>query len=456
MAAQLDHLLSYGPLDVVGSNDAQNPGLHIVNMDAENRAFIPQDDPLHREIRRIIEKNPHSMGFAANQIHARLEQEGRWDGPERDAEGLSFSPSINPEPEKAVETEKKVERAPEKAQEPSKKPDLAAQDVESREIQTVSLKMEGGQDLPEHYAAEVKMIPLVLDEGTTYPAHTRPDLPIAEYAVQRGLRDTRFDEFGKTLGNGHYREVTQTRAKTLEEAQKRMAEYAQQPVQPQELNALKQLNAQNVEIYEARQAEQREAPEQARQESAKAPEPEQAKEPTKTPENAPEKDPLGLGDVKKPTEHLFPEQQDEKGPEKEPEKPKFERKNPPEVLFANPKGKPYVLDHGDKVSVTNRAMLGLGHEAAEKRRKAVEIGLKAAVDRFGEPVRFQGNRAFLEETVKVAMERGIKLEPASPMAKEIYERAVKEHGNQFGPSKAAPYRAPEKKQEMDKGKGIGL
>lgn len=328
MAAQLDHLLSYGPLDVVGSNDAQNPGLHIVNMDAENRAFIPQDDPLHREIRRIIEKNPHSMGFAANQIHARLEQEGRWDGPERDAEGLSFSPSINPEPEKAVETEKKVERAPEKAQEPSKKPDLAAQDVESREIQTVSLKMEGGQDLPEHYAAEVKMIPLVLDEGTTYPAHTRPDLPIAEYAVQRGLRDTRFDEFGKTLGNGHYREVTQTRAKTLEEAQKRMAEYAQQPVQPQELNALKQLNAQNVEIYEARQAEQREAPEQARQESAKAPEPEQAKEPTKTPENAPEKDPLGLGDVKKPTEHLFPEQQDEKGPEKEPEKPKFERKNP--------------------------------------------------------------------------------------------------------------------------------
>jgi hypothetical protein len=121
-----------------------------------------------------------------------------------------------------------------------------------------------------------------------------------------------------------------------------------------------------------------------------------------------------------------------------PEKLRFERKNPPEVLFANPKGKPYVLDHGDKVTVTNRAMLGLGHEAAEKRQKAVEIGLKAAVDRFGEPVRFQGNRAFLEETVKVA------LEPGSPMARDIYERAIKEHGNQLGTSKDAtlPRAAP--------------
>ncbi|MDD5004636.1 MAG: LPD7 domain-containing protein, partial [Acidithiobacillus sp.] len=89
--------------------------------------------------------------------------------------------------------------------------------------------------------------------------------------------------------------------------------------------------------------------------------------------------------------------------------------------------------------------------------KAVEIGLKAAVDRFGEPVRFQGNRAFLEETVKVAMERGIALEPGSPMARDIYERAIQERGNQLGPSKdAAPYRAPEKKREVDKGKGIGL
>ena len=58
MAAQLDHLLSYGPLDVVASNDEKNPGLHIVHMDAENRAFIPQDDPLHREIRNLNRQKP--------------------------------------------------------------------------------------------------------------------------------------------------------------------------------------------------------------------------------------------------------------------------------------------------------------------------------------------------------------------------------------------------------------
>ncbi|WP_414041247.1 hypothetical protein ACJU26_03985 [Acidithiobacillus sp. M4-SHS-6] len=89
--------------------------------------------------------------------------------------------------------------------------------------------------------------------------------------------------------------------------------------------------------------------------------------------------------------------------------------------------------------------------------EAVEIGLKAAVDRFGEPVRFQGNRAFLEETVKVALEHGIALEPGSPMARDIYERAIAERGNQLGPSKdRTPYRAPEKKQEVGKGKGLAL
>ncbi|ACH82498.1 hypothetical protein Lferr_0240 [Acidithiobacillus ferrooxidans ATCC 53993] len=320
MAAQLDHLLSYGPMDVVASNDEKNPGLHIVHMDAENRAFIPQDDPLHREIRNLIDKNPHSKGFVANQIHARLEHEGRWDGPGlhpakgHDAEGLSFSPSMN-------------------------------------------LVQEKGEALN---------VGETLAQGTAGPEIAEPAQPAPEKSVEAEIADA-------------------TGKKPDQEPQQKTIT---------------------------------------------------------------EPDPLAdwPGTSQKSPEPLMP-----------PEKPRFERKNPPEVLFANPKGKPYVLDHGDKVTVTNRAMLGLGHEAAEKRRKAVEVGLKAAVDRFGEPVRFQGNRAFLEETVKVAMERGIALEPGSPMARDIYERAIKERGNQLGPSKdAAPYRAPEKKREVDKGKGIGL
>lgn len=314
MAAQLDHLLSYGPMDVVASNDEKNPGLHIVHMDAENRAFIPQDDPLHREIRNLIDKNQHSKGFVANQIHARLEHEGRWDGPGHDAEGLSFGPSLNPEKEKG----------------------------------------------------EALNVGETLAQGTAGPEIAEPAQPAPEKSVEAEIADA-------------------TGKKPDQEPQQKTIT---------------------------------------------------------------EPDPLAdwPGTSQKSPEPLML-----------PEKPRFERKNPPEVLFANPKGKPYVLDHGDKVTVTNRAMLGLGHEAAEKRQKAVEIGLKAAVDRFGEPVRFQGNRAFLEETVKVAIERGIALEPASPMARDIYERAIKERGNQLGPSKdAAPYRAPEKKREVDKGKGIGL
>jgi len=327
MAAQLNHLLSYGPMDVVASNDEKNPGLHIVHMDAEASAFLPQGDPLHREIQNLIDKNPNSKGFVANQIHARLEQDGRWAGPGHDAEGVSFGPSLSPEQER----------------------------IESSEVgETLAQGME------------------------TSPA---PHIVAAK-------------------GDG-------------------------------------------VEVGES-----------VLPETGKAVEAEPVGETGKKPDQEPQQktgpavDPLAdwPGASQKPLEPLTPL-----------EKPRFERKNPPEVLFANPKGKPYVLDHGDKVTVTNRAMLGLGHEAAEKRQKAVEIGLKAAVDRFGEPVRFQGNRAFLEETVKVAMERGIALEPGSPMAQDIYERAIRERGNQFGPSKEkiAPYRAPEKKQQVDKGKGLG-
>jgi hypothetical protein len=326
MAAQLDHLLSYGPMDVVASNDEKNPGLHIVHMDTENRAFIPQGDPLHREIRNLIDKNQHSKGFAANQIHARLEQESRWTGPGHDAEGVSFGPSLNPEQEQIK---------------PPKIGETLAQGMEPSPAQHIVAAKADGVEVGESVLPE---------SGKTVDAE-----PVGETGKK---------------------------------------------------------------------------PDQEPQQKAGL-----------------EVDPLAdwPGTSQKSLEPLMP-----------PEKPRFERKNPPEVLFANPKGKPYVLDHGDKVTVTNRAMLGLGHEAAEKRQKAVEIGLKAAVDRFGEPVRFQGNRAFLEETVKVAMERGIALEPGSPMAQDIYDRAIRERGNQFGPSKVVPYRAPEKKQQVDKGKGLGL
>ncbi|MHB8249229.1 MAG: hypothetical protein ACYDCX_10155 [Acidithiobacillus sp.] len=219
MAARIDHLFSYGPLDVVDTNDEKKPGLRIVHADAKSGAFIPQEDPLHREIRNLIDKNPHSKGFVANQIHARIEQEGRWTGPGLDAEGLSFGPSRSPE-----------------------------------------------QDSGE-----------TLAQGATEPERAEPAQPAPEKPMETDLAD---------------------------------------------------------------------APEKKRD-----PDPQQKVEP--------ERDPLAdwPGASQKSLEPLKPLK-----------KPRFERKNPPEVLFANPKGKPYVLDHGDKVTVTNRAMLGMRRRRSGERR----------------------------------------------------------------------------------------
>ncbi|MCE5388700.1 MAG: hypothetical protein K0041_09005 [Acidithiobacillus sp.] len=135
----------------------------------------------------------------------------------------------------------------------------------------------------------------------------------------------------------------------------------------------------------------------------------------------------------------------------------FPRKNPPEVLLQNAKGKPHVLDHGDKITVANRAMFGIGSGATEKRREAVGVALDAAAKRFGEPVRFQGTEKFMAETIAQAIQRGIKLEPGNETARKMYELAIEKAGpNQLGPSKAAPYRAPEKTKAVEKGQGLGI
>ena len=453
--AQLDHLFSYGPLDVVASNDEKKPGLHIVHVDAENSAFIPQEDPLQQEIRSLIDKNPHSKGFVANQIHARIEQEGKWQGPGHDVEGLSFSPSLGKEQGQA-------------------KADVAStQKMEVFPAQNVDLP----DDLKEKMDFRAVVQPLVLRDGIQrLTDEVQPDDVLKGYAA-RGISDETpdsdsMDGWHRLFPGGKQQtfgvnDLDKARAAAQDLAANAVINFDSVEAAYRESSGLADFgrnfkrDSDGLKNWNAAKEQhvgkQAETPELAQPEPDKKVEAQTPDDPAKKQDQAPQQkmEPDPLADwpsvSKKGSEPLMA-----------PEKPQFERKNPPEILFSNPKGKPYVLDHGDKVSVTNRAMLGLGREAAEKRHKAVEIGLKTAVDRFGEPVRFHGNRAFLEETVKVAMERGVALEPGSPMAKEIYERAIKEHGNQLGPSrgaspsKAAPYRAPEKKQEVDKGKGIGL
>ncbi|MBU2802521.1 hypothetical protein HFV02_09685 [Acidithiobacillus caldus] len=326
MAAELDHLFSYGPLDVVATSEGKTQGLHVRHEDAQMSAFIPSDDPLHQEILKLVEKNPHSRGFVANQIHARLDQEGRWSGPSPEGEGINFGPSWDVEQQLGVENPAPGE------------PGLAE----------APLKKDVGQD------KSVEAEPVPFAAGPVMPMKAGVSV----------VRDPGQPEA--------YPEVTE-------------------PAKEEDL----------TKDWPGSPATDAQAPGQ------KTPEPEPAR--------------------------VFP------------------KKSPPEVLLADPKrGKPLVLDHGDKVSVTNRAMLGIGREAEERRNKSVEVALKAAKERFGEPVRFSGSRAFEEKTIEMAVRLGIQLEPATEHGKRAYEKAL-EARNTLGPS---VNRAPARQKTVEKGIGL--
>ncbi|WP_241781472.1 LPD7 domain-containing protein [Acidithiobacillus thiooxidans] len=322
----------------------------------------------------------------------------------------------------------------------------------------------GADKLPEGFSSEVRVAALVVREG----ARMTPEMPMEGDDFKGWQVNRIFKQDHALFRDGGNRVMVETlNFATQEEA---IAAAKKMEKEPADLKTLYEARARSGVIEPDRFdfmtgviAEKQQEQEQSKalpsdkplepepQEVAAKPSVEKAEEPEKAkePEKAPQIESAGdiAEDLKKmanrpiQAESLFPQQEPDPAPKA---RPSYPRKNPPEVLLANPKGKPHVLDHGDKVTVTNRAMLGIGRKAEEKRRKAVETALQSAVDRYGQPVRFHGNRAFLEEAVKIAMERGIALEPGSPMAKEIYERETHARGNQFAPSK------PGKVQEVDK------
>ena len=348
MAAQLDHLFSYGPLDVVATSEGKAQGLHVLHEDAQMSAFISSDDPAHKEILALIEKNPHSRGFVANQIQARLEQEGRWVGPSLEEEGVTFGPS-----QEVAREEPASERAPEVSLE---KAPPAVGPVMPMKAGVSAVK---AQEQPEPENEPVK------DQG---------------------------------LSTGS--------PKSEEKA-----------AQSSDLPVPDPLDAQQPET------------------SPKVAEPAKEEDLTKDWPGSPATDAQATR---------------QKTPEPEPASV-FPKKSPPEVLLADPKrGKALVLDHGDKVSVTNRALLGIGREAEERRNKSVEVALKAAKERFGEPVRFSGSRAFEEKTIEMAVRLGIQLEPATEHGKRAYEKAL-EARSALGPSQI---RAPARQKTVEKGIGL--
>ncbi|QQD71977.1 LPD7 domain-containing protein [Acidithiobacillus ferrivorans] len=139
-----------------------------------------------------------------------------------------------------------------------------------------------------------------------------------------------------------------------------------------------------------------------------------------------------------------------------PEAPKYPRKSPPEILMTSRRGAPYVKDHGDQITVTRRATLAITRRGKDEREQAIAMALTAARERFGEPVRIHGTPAFVNETIKQAVQQGIKLEPVGHYAEKEYARVLA--GEQKLKDKAlqAGSMAPSKSKEVHKGQGLGI
>ncbi len=123
---------------------------------------------------------------------------------------------------------------------------------------------------------------------------------------------------------------------------------------------------------------------------------------------------------------------------------------PPKVLHADLSGKKhYVLDHGDRISVTNRAMTGLSAKAKENRQQSIAVALKAAKERFGEPVRFHGSTAFEKEIIAAAIYSGVKLEPATSHGYMVYKDALERCNTLTAPQHT-------QRTSVDTGRGLSL
>lgn len=234
---------------------------------------------------------------------------------------------------------------------------------------------------------------------------------------------------------------------------------AQQPKPEEEIAPPAEVQAKKEASVEHEQPASTESSEKA----AKPQEPEKAKEeekqneippaePAKSAAPDPSERPINPKEAEKENADIlqsWPDGATDKGQKAEEKQKTFVHLETPVTLLSHNK-KPLVLDYGDQITVTNRALFGIGREAQKKRENAVGTALSAAVERFGEPVHVVGNKAFLKQTAEMAVKMGIQLEPGDEQARKIYQealdRAAKEKGNVLSPA-----RNPSKTKEQDLG-----
>lgn len=326
----------------------------------------------------------------------------------------------------------------------------------------LTLPITGEVDLPEavreamNYRVEV--VPLVLDEGSVLArSELKPgEQPIAYEVLRRGNDLEGLNPlFSVAVDRMRFdaRQDPQAAEKAIQKAQELAAlkldrnllipGYGKATPENQE----KLLHSAFRDALDDRKTPAK-APEQSQESDPAKPEPERPLEPEKEVSATKQPGPKSPEPDNAELVRNWPKAQ---GTPPAKARPAFER-HAPEPLLTH-KNRPLVLDYGDHITVTRRAMMGIGTSARQKRELAVSTALQAAVQRFGEPVHFEGNPRFLRETAAMAVKLGIPLEPGSKLAEQVYrearEQAARERGNTLGPARKAP--EPQKILQQDPG-----
>ena len=308
----------------------------------------------------------------------------------------------------------------------------------------LTLPISGEVDLPqavrEAMNYRVEMVPLVLDEGSVLArSELKPgEQPIAYEVLRRGNDLEGLDpQFSVTLDRMRFdtRQDPQAAEKAIQKAR--------------ELAAQKLGMSQLIPGYDKATPENQEKLLKSAFRDALDDGTARAKIPEQSQESGPAKP--GPKSLELDNAELLQNWPDAQRTPPAKARPVFERHAPEPLLVY--KNRPLVLDYGDQITVTRRAMMGIGTSARQRREQAVSTALQAAVQRFGEPVHFEGNPQFLRETAAMAVKLGISLEPGSKLAEEVYreaqEQAAREQGNALGPARKAP--EPQKNLQQDHG-----
>ncbi|MDA8175739.1 MULTISPECIES: LPD7 domain-containing protein [Acidithiobacillus] len=336
----------------------------------------------------------------------------------------------------------------------------------------------GADKLPEGFSSEVRVAALVVREG----ARMTPEMPMEGDDFKGWQVNRIFKQDHALFRDGGNRVMVETlNFATQEEA---IAAAKKMEKEPADLKTLYEARARSgaiepdrfdfmTGVIDEKQQEQEQPDKPLKpepQEVAAKPSVEKAEEPDKSKEPEKTQQVESAGDIAEDmknmanrpiqAEPLFPQPEASPSPETSREqapspetRPPFARKQRPEVLMADQRGKPLIYDHGDKITVTRRAIIGLGSAARERREAVTEKSLLEARARFGEPVRFEGSPAFQMQTIAMAVKHGIELEPATPLGKKLYEKAleVDQSKNRLGPSEKTMNRPRERTKSPSKG-----